>query len=502
MRGIDVSSWDGFDGAKFQDHTEAAYRESDFVICKASQGTHYEYDRYRAVCDRVIADGKLLGLYHYAADSDNAEAEAEYFFDRFKYYKGRAIPFLDWESEQNAAWGSTTWALRFGQRFYELSGIWPGLYTGMDGARQCANCAQAMPLWFAGYPYAATDSWDLPPWPSSYSVAPWENYAIWQYTSDGGTDRNYTPLPAAWWQAYCDADEIVPDYRTEFMDVLRGWIGKNEADGSHREIVDAYNTANPLPVGYKLKYTDPWCAATPSAAAVKVGAQDRVPVECSCPRMIEKAQGMGIWIEDDAHVPEPGDLIMYDWQDDGVGDNTGNPDHVGTVENVDGNGLICVIEGNKNDAVERRYIQVNGRNIRGYVHPDWGGRYIAPSYPATTPAPSSGKIAEDGLWGTETTWALQAYLGTTTDGIVSCQRWAYKANGTLANCLSASWQWTSSGRSEVIAALQRLVGANDDGIAGPETVTKLQEYLGVDADGKCGPITVTALQRAINNKTL
>lgn len=502
MRGIDVSSHDEFNGSAFKAHTEDAYRESDFVICKASQGTHYTYDRYREVCDRVLADGKLLGIYHYAADSDDAEAEADYFFERFKGYKGRAIPFLDWEKIQNAAWGSTEWAARFGNRFFELSGIWPILYTGMEGAQQCSSCVARMPLWFAGYPNAATDGWDVPPWPSSYATAPWPEYAIWQYTSLGGTDRDYCPNDAKWWQDYCIASTPGPDYRTAFVDKLRSWIGKKEADGSHREIVDLYNSANPLPVGYTLQYSDSWCAATPSAAAVAIGAQQLVPMECSCPRMIDVARGMGIWIEDDSYKPEPGDYILYDWQDTGVGDNVGVPDHVGVVENVDDNGLICVIEGNKNDAVERRYIQVNARSIRGFVHPDWGSEYIAPSYPVTTPAPASGKIAEDGLWGTETTWALQSYLGTPKDGIVSNQRWSYKADGTLMNCLSASWQWTSSGKSQVIEALQGRVGSNTDGIAGPDTITKLQSHLGVEADGKCGPATVTALQKAINNKTL
>ena len=33
---------------------------------------------------------------------------------------------------------------------------------------------------------------------------------------------------------------------------------------------------------------------------------------------------MGCWQENDAYVPSPGDAILYDWQDNGIGDNTGN----------------------------------------------------------------------------------------------------------------------------------------------------------------------------------
>ena len=40
---------------------------------------------------------------------------------------------------------------------------------------------------------------------------------------------------------------------------------------------------------------------------------DLIPVECSCGKAVEKAQSMGIWQENDAYVPQIGDIIMYDW---------------------------------------------------------------------------------------------------------------------------------------------------------------------------------------------
>ena len=51
----------------------------------------------------------------------------------------------------------------------------------------------------------------------------------------------------------------------------RAWIGLNEADGSHKEIIDLYNSHKPLARGYKVKYTDAWCATTVSAMAIKCG---------------------------------------------------------------------------------------------------------------------------------------------------------------------------------------------------------------------------------------
>ena len=145
----------------------------------------------------------------------------------------------------------------------------------------------------------------------------------------------------------------------------RAWIGCRESDGSHnKKIIDIYNSHRPLARGYAVKYTDAWCAAFVSACAIKTGMTDIIPTECGCGEMVKLFQRLGEWDENDARVPNPGDIIFYDWQDSGSGDNTGNPDHVGIVEKVSG-GMITVIEGNKNNAVGRRTIRVNGRYIRG-----------------------------------------------------------------------------------------------------------------------------------------
>lgn len=155
---------------------------------------------------------------------------------------------------------------------------------------------------------------------------------------------------------------------------------------AHKKIIDVYNAHKPLARGYKVKYTDSWCATFVSACAIKVGYTDIIPLECSCNQMINGFKKIGRWCEDDAHLPSPGDVIFYDWQDKGVGDNKGSSDHVGIVEKVEGN-TITVIEGNKNDAVGRRKLQVNGRYIRGYGLPKYDANATntstAPSKPQT-----------------------------------------------------------------------------------------------------------------------
>lgn len=171
--------------------------------------------------------------------------------------------------------------------------------------------------------------------------------------------------------------EDIMGSRQAMIAKMQSWIGKNEVDGSFREIIDIYNSHTPRARGYKLKYSDEWCAGTVSAAAIATGNTNAVPLEVSCHYMIEGAKTKGIWVENDAYVPQGGDIILYDWQDSGAGDNTGNPDHVGVVEYTSG-GIIHVIEGNNGEKVARRELSVNGRYIRGFIVPKYSNN-TAPS---------------------------------------------------------------------------------------------------------------------------
>lgn len=155
----------------------------------------------------------------------------------------------------------------------------------------------------------------------------------------------------------------------------QAWIGKKESNGSHKEIIDIYNAHKPLARGYKVKYTDSWCATFVSAVAIACGATDIIPTECSCGKMIALMQSKGIWVESDTRMPSSGDIIFYDWDDNGKGDNKGWPEHVGIVEKV-ANGTITVIEGNLNNAVARREIAVNARYIRGYGVPKYSAEKV------------------------------------------------------------------------------------------------------------------------------
>lgn len=244
--------------------------------------------------------------------------------------------------------------------------------------------------------------------------------------------------------------------REQAVKQMQAWVGLKESDGSHKKIIDIYNTLNPLPRGYKLSYKDPWCAGTISALAVACKATDIIPTECSCAKMIEKAKAMGIWVEKDNHVPKPGDIMMYDWDDSGKGDNTNNPDHVGMVEKIAGND-ITVIEGNYSDSVKRRPMAVNGRYIRGYIVPKY----------AAAAAPEKTETKQDG-------------------------------NKIEIRILSRGCE------GEDVRALQILLSGRGyngnmhkpDGIFGPNTegaVKLYQKAKGLTVDGDAGPITISSL---------
>ena len=89
--------------------------------------------------------------------------------------------------------------------------------------------------------------------------------------------------------------------------------------------------------------------------------------------MLELAAFMkrsGIWEENGSVTPQPGWIIVYNW-DDATQPNDGYSDHIGIVEKVSG-GYITCIEGNMNGGVVgRRTIPVGWGYIRGFAKPKY-----------------------------------------------------------------------------------------------------------------------------------
>lgn len=181
----------------------------------------------------------------------------------------------------------------------------------------------------------------------------------------------------------------------------QAWLGRKESNGTHETIIDIYNAHKPLARDYEVQYDDEWCATFVSAVAIKLGYTDIIPTECSCSKMIALLQNKGAWVENDAYKPSAGDIIFYDWDDRGSGENKAAPDHVGIVEKVSGN-TITIIEGNYNCAVQRRYIAVNGRFIRGYGVPKYDKENASTGTTAAQTKKTVEEVAKEvlaGEWG-------------------------------------------------------------------------------------------------------
>lgn len=189
--------------------------------------------------------------------------------------------------------------------------------------------------------------------------------------------------------------------------------------------------------------------------------------------------------------PNIGDQIFF-WDK-----NKTRVAHTGLVYHVDGR-YVYTIEGNTSGAsgvvangggVCRKQYALSYGRIYGYGRPNYDEKSL---------------LEVDGRWGKATTIACQKYFGTTQDGIVSGQSSANKKY--LSAVSTSSWKFTiKKSGSDMIRAMQKMLGISDDGLCGKRTITTLQEFLKNKGyytgsiDGKCGSGTVKALQKFLND---
>lgn len=190
------------------------------------------------------------------------------------------------------------------------------------------------------------------------------------------------------------------ELRNDLIKTAKSFMGAKKGSAEHKQLIKIFNKVKPD--GWAMTYSAPWCAAAASAFAIDTFGAEKAkkyfPLSANCVTIASKAKKMGIWVESDSYVPKRGDWVLYDWDDSGKGDNKGEPDHVGTIDDVVGS-KIYVIEGNKSNAVGERVLTVNGRYIRGFVTPKYAAM-------ATSAKKSVSVIAQEviaGKWGTGST---------------------------------------------------------------------------------------------------
>ena len=211
MNGYDISNW--------QCGIDTASVPADFVIVGTTWGSGGVYggclsnsvntDANRQLAG-AINSGKETGVYHYARGG-NPEAEARFFVDNVRGYVHRSVLILDWEAQDNAAWGDKQWPRRWAREVKRLTGVNPIIYTMDSGYWQVAgmetelNCG----IWIAQY---ATNM------VTGYQTAPWNLGArgevMRQYTSNGSLsgwsgrlDLNRFRGDRAAWRKYANPDD-------------------------------------------------------------------------------------------------------------------------------------------------------------------------------------------------------------------------------------------------------------------------------------------------------
>ena len=375
LKGIDLSKWNG----KNVDFEKVRANGIQFVMLKAGSGSEI---RQKDPCfDMNYEKAKKAGLkvgaywYSYATCINDGEKEASVFYEVVKGKKFEMPLYYDIE-EKGILNRGEAYVSAVSKKFcsyLEGKGYFAGIYASKNAMKFFSDdVRKKYTIWVAQW--GARCTYD-------------GQKGMWQYSNNGSVrgvngrvdmDVSYVDFESAIRKKGLNGFNVTGGSekgatmsdRDRVIEQAESWLGKKESDGSHRVIVDTYNAHKPLARNYKVKYTDSWCATFVSAVAIKCGLTGIIPTECGCEQMINKFKKIGSWVENDGYVPSKGDVIFYDWQDNGKGDDVGHSDHVGIVSGVS-NGVIHVIEGNKNDAVARRDIAINGKYIRGFGVPKY-----------------------------------------------------------------------------------------------------------------------------------
>ena len=195
-------------------------------------------------------------------------------------------------------------------------------------------------------------------------------FISWARANYGG----YTPVAAIefsdmmaarlGWAGYGDKQYVAH--------VLRYYpIGHAFTAGNNHAIVEVALTqignlgGEPYWSWWGLSYRVEWCAMFVSWCADQCGYLDAgvLPKMEGVIPYVDWFKDRGQW-QDRSFEPMAGDIIFFDWQNDGL------PDHVGIVEKCEG-GLVYTVEGNSADRCSQNRYYVGSSSIFGYGLPKY-----------------------------------------------------------------------------------------------------------------------------------
>lgn len=247
---------------------------------------------------------------------------------------------------------------------------------------------------------------------------------------------------------------------TKVLNIARSQLGYRAASGNRNKFGRWYGMDGVS-----------WCDMFVSWVAVQAGAKDIIGRAAYTPTHADWFRANGRW----GHTPRRGAIAFFNWPSDGVD----RIQHVGFVESVRSSSYVVTVEGNTSNGLGGSQSNGGGvwRRVRntstivGYGYPDYG------TEKTVTRMPDKGKggrppLTVDGVWGRNTTRALQRFLGVEDDGQIG---------------------------ANTRRALQKYLGTAVDGTWGRAERKGLQKKLGVTVDGDWGPKTIKALQRRLNS---
>jgi lysozyme len=150
------------------------------VIHKATQSTNYTDPNYTCNRTKAADAGLLWGAYHFGTGGDGA-GQADYFLSVVSPGPYELL-VLDLETNTQGSSMSLDDAHDFVSRVYDVTGKWPGLYSGSYIKDQLgSNKDEVLAYcWFWLAQYGST----------AVVPANWPCWTMWQYT-----DGNYGPDP-------------------------------------------------------------------------------------------------------------------------------------------------------------------------------------------------------------------------------------------------------------------------------------------------------------------
>lgn len=182
----------------------------DFIIIKASEGKSYKDPFCKRWMD-YLTEKSLKGFYHFARPElgNSPEAEANNFLSVIASMKKPYLLALDVEAGALNYKALDTWCLRWLEAVYKASGVKPLIYCSEAETKRFKKCCD----WGAGL-WVAKWSANKPK-----SIAPWEFFAIWQYTASGA----------------CSCVRVDEDYFNGNRDQFLRYCGVNDNEGQNSD---------------------------------------------------------------------------------------------------------------------------------------------------------------------------------------------------------------------------------------------------------------------------